>query len=107
MKVKYTEDAERLRQENVKQMEDQEKRLRNMSEADLQKVRDENAKQQSQMRATFEQNQRSLEQQNASIRAAIRRKEDEISELRATYGNMTEIYRNEHHGIVIFKRDSY
>ena len=94
MKVKYTEDAERLRQGNVKQMEYQEKRLRNMLEANLQKVRDENAKQQSQMRARFERNQRALQQQNSSISAEIRRKQDEFSELRAPYEHMTEIRRS-------------
>lgn len=56
-----------------------------MSEADLQKVRDENAQQQSQLRAVFEQKERALQQQNSSINAEIRRKQDEISQLRATY----------------------
>ena len=66
-------------------MEYQEKRLRNMSEADLQKVRDENAKRQSQMRTMFERRERELQQQNSSIRAQIRRNQDEISQLRAKY----------------------
>ena len=86
----------------MKRMEDQEKRLRNMSEADFQKVRDENAKQQSQMRTMFWQRERELQQQNSSIRAEIRRNQDEISQLRARYERGRRVHFSYGGGMIIF-----
>lgn len=63
-------------------MKEQEKRLQNLSEANLQRVRDENAQQMSQLRAVLEQKERELKQHNDRIQAEIRKKQEEARRLR-------------------------
>ena len=75
-------DAENLRQQNAKQMEEQEKRLQNMTVASLQKLRDENSQQVAQLRRTLEQKERELLGHNERLNAEIRRKQAEAAQLR-------------------------
>jgi 23S rRNA pseudoU1915 N3-methylase RlmH len=83
MKDRFTMDAEKLRQEGAKQLQEQQKRLHNMSEANLQKIRSENSQQLNEVREILAQKERQLQQQNAQISAEIERKRVEANQLRA------------------------
>lgn len=82
MTEKYTKDVENVRQANAKQMQAQESRLQNMADANLQKIRNDNAQQMKQVRATLQQRERELQQHNAWVQAERLRKEEEARRLR-------------------------
>ena len=82
MSEKYSRDAENLRKQNTKQMDEQEKRLKNMAEANLEKLRSDNAQQLSGLRDDFTRKEKQLMQNNARTQDEIRRKQNEINQLR-------------------------
>lgn len=82
LKDKFTKDANNLRQENTKQLQEQEKRLQNLADANLKKVKNENAQQMSQLRKVLEQKERELKKHNDRIQAEIARKQEEARRLR-------------------------
>ena len=76
MKDKFTNDAENLSKENSKQLQEQAKRLQNMADANLEKIKNENSQQLSLMRSTLQQKEQELKQKNAMIEAEIRRQQE-------------------------------
>ena len=90
MSEKYAKDAEKLRQQNEKQMAEQEKRLNNMAEANLQKMRTENAQQLSNLKANFARQEQQLRANNAWIQQEIQAKQNEITQLRRHINNMPQ-----------------
>ena len=87
MSEKYTKDAENLRQQNAKQMEEQEKRLNNMAQANLQKLRSENAQQLSNLRADFTRREQQLRANSARTQQQIRAQQNEMAQLRQQINN--------------------
>jgi len=81
MKDKFSKDAENLRKENTKQLQEQGKRLQNMADANLQKIKTENSQQLSQLRSALQQKEQELKQKNARIEAEIRRQQEEARRL--------------------------
>ena len=90
MSEKYAKDAENLRQLNEKQMAEQEKRLNNMAEANLQKMRTENAQQLSNLKANFASQEQQLRANNARTQQEIQAKQNEIAQLRQHINNMSQ-----------------
>lgn len=82
MENKFSHDAEKLRKESAQKLEEQERRLRNMADANLQSVRSQNEAQLNSLRAQLRDRESELQQHNARIQQEIQRQRAETERLR-------------------------
>ena len=80
MNSKFTDDVEKLQQENEEQMQEQEKRLQNMANAKLEQLKHDNSDHLSQLKATFQQKERELQQSKAQTQAEMQREIRQLDE---------------------------
>lgn len=82
MENKFSQDAEKLRKESAQKLEEQERRLRNMADANLQSVHSQNEAQLNSLRAQLRDRESELQRHNARIQQEIQRQREETERLR-------------------------
>ncbi len=82
MKNKASQDADKLRKESTQRLEEQERRLTNMADANLQNVRTQNEAQLNTLRAQLRDKESQLQIQNARIQQEMERQRAETERLR-------------------------